>query len=69
MKNSVERCSNRLITWVRGRWSKDNGVGDGGREIRERASQKRKETMKKMTVFRDLYKFEYMKNNIKKQNI
>ena len=22
--------------------------------------------MKKMTVFRDLYKFEYMKNNIKK---
>ena len=46
---------------MRGRWSKDNGVGDEGREIRERASQKRKETMKKMTVFRDLYKFEYMK--------
>ena len=51
---------------MRGRWSKDNGVGDEGREIRERASQKRKETMKKMNVFRDLYKFEYMKNNIKK---
>ena len=57
LKKSVERCSNRLITSgtqkMRGRWNKDNGVGNGGREIRERASQKRKETIKKMTIFRD----------------
>ena len=33
------------MTWVlrvRGRWSKDNGVGDEGREIREKSKSKKK---------------------------